>query len=732
MITNSTDAGPTQQVQTNVGLLQAACSRCAAAIAAKPNSRCDPAQAHAMERSFERSANVVMTRFGEGEEVLAATIAAVEYLACVTADEVTPEAAIAWFSAGVGLLLELALPSARISEAAVPILDLLKTGVAKAKDDFLADAPRRAAERTAADALRAAEEGKALARLVEGERIAVEQKQRSAPLVPRPVVLRNNGARPHWTPSATFTGEWKDPGRKDQVIAAKQHLRPGTPTFIVHSDGKGFEYQCILRWGSGPLAAKVMSGKKPTDGEAFAEAFSQFCNSPDEPAKPDKPWLWHVQETLRVNFPKAPNVSTVEMVNVVNLGVPKFVCRIIWNLSNGETVRKASTHRETQAAACEDAILRAKEYLQTVQVPVKRTFPERIADARLYKGTLRWLSSPSGEPNCQINWSRLDGKVLNAGSGARPTREEAFSEALAKAIAKDAAQSIDWKAAIKRAVAQSGVPADHIAVNFKESEGDGGQKLYSCCVSWGVMDAYMYQSPALPSLQAASVSAIHGIEEAQAKIAATRKVVTLANHANVSHTLPTIKTRDDIHATFDLLKQMKPKWILERQGLLNNANRSSRETERMRDLSAYLAVLDPVRRNELERHAAERLMGSMLKEATSAATQNLGQVNTKDDLAFMQMLASGKFLTAGDQLSMSGAFGDLARSKGRTPEAVVDQLIARKLISRKEGDRLVLAEAGFKMLVKYANTTANRPPGGSISESNAAMLSRAKTKNVSY
>lgn len=713
--------------EQRVSALSSACARCATAIAGASQPETGVL---ALARSFVNAANRATERVGC--DSVADVARAVEFLAC-TSDEVPLDKAQAWFAARLDLLLELMQPSVRLSEEAGAFLAILERGLAAAGEGFRADAPRREAERAAAQAAREEVERAGLARLAQEQHRVVEEQRRSAPLIVKPIVAAVSEVPAHWVRSPDFDGEWQDRDLHAVVLEAKTHIRPGFPTFVVRRAGARLTFQCVLRWGGGPLAAKLMSGVEQSHGAAFEAVMKVFKVCHDAQLVPEKPWLWQLRDAFAVIDPRGPRATSVDMSNVVEVGPPRYVCKVTWIMAGNQVVHRSSTPRESPAAAYEEAFNRAREFsasataAATAAVPAKRTIQEKLADAGLHKGAVEYLAASPGKHVCKLTWKGMDGATLKVQSDPMDRREEALDSALTKAVAREAERQIDWKAAIKTALTKLGIQAEFVAVKFCESKGTNGHKQYACSVTWGQAESFMHETGPYPSMREATLAAIKGVEETRDKVKSTRSLSELTFKAMKPGPsgVQAPQSQQQLRDIMRLIEGVQPRWLEERQRLLANSDRNVQESTRLRDISAYLAFLDPTRRGELEPALAERTFARMLTEATSAVTSDFGKINPQDDLIFLKTIAAGKVSKAGDPLALTPEFEQLCASKRRTPEAVLAHLVARSLVNRRGAEQLTLGDAGFRLLLKYIGPRGFSQ-SASISDAAAAKLAQVK------
>lgn len=705
--------------------LVVACARCAAAVGA---SLAD-ASVQSLARGFESAARRGAKEIGCDAESDVAI--AVEFLSC-TAEEVPLDKAQAWFTARLGLLLELLQPSCRLSEEAGAFLPLLARGFDKIEQNFRADAPRREHAQAVARAAKEEAESLALARIAEEQHRAAQEQRRSAPAVVQPIIGASVGIPSNWVRSSDFEGEWTDASLHEEVLAAKTHVRPGFPTFRVHRAGSLFTFQCVLRWGGDTLAAKLMSAAERSPRAAFDAVMRVFRTCPDEPLKPETPWLWQVRDALDARFPKtAPRATALEMANTVEIGPPRYVCKVTFFEPAQQQVHRSSTPRQSVTAAFEEALARCLEFATACQAtaPTKRTRLERMADEGLAKGTLEYSSSPIGKQLCRLRWQSLDGTTLAVESVLAENREDAFASALKLAVEREESREVDWKAAVRAALVQRGVALEAVTVRFAEAQSVGSAKRYICKVSWGVRDAFLHETQPCATMRAAVLSAAQGVESTLARLKSAQnltRITTRAVQASSGHTPQPKQSQAEIREIMRLFEGMRPRWMEERQRLLAKADRSVAESTRLRDLSAYLAFLDPVRRGELEVRRADQVFGHMMQEATTVASEDCGKINTLDDLNFLRAITAGKATKAGAPLMLTAEFDELCASKGKKPEAVVSHLVDRNLVNRRGVDQLTIAEAGFRLLVKYVGPRSGFAVGP-LSDTATAKLAHLKS-----
>lgn len=676
-----------------------ACARCAAAVA---GAAMPEATVQSLARGFLVAARRGAEDVGCDQEADVAN--AVEFLAC-TAEVVPLDTAQAWFTARLGLLLELLQPSVRLSEEAGALLPMLGRGLSTLEESFRADEPRRESERAKARAAKERAEALALARVAEEQHRAAALR-RSEPETPQPDPAATHEIPSHWVKSTDYEGEWVDARLHDEALAAKVHVRTGFPTFIVRRAGSRLTFQCALRWGGGTLAAKLMSGPEHSPRAAFDAVMKLFRAVPDEPLKQEAsevPWLWQVQRAIRARFPKnTPRVTAVEMFNTVAVGPPRYVCKITFFEPGQQQVHRSSTPWESLSAAFKEALARSLEFASETQVTLtrKRTLLERIADEGLSKGSLEYPPAPNERHLCRLRWQSLDGKTLTVTSEVSDSREEAFERALRLAVSREASRDLDWRSAVKTNLANMGIPAESVTVKFVEQLGEDTGKTFTCKVAWGLREAYMHNTQPCPTMRSAALAAIQGVEATLAKLKSTRTLSAAIKAGNAPNLNPQ-QSQQQMREMMTLLEGIRPRWLEERQRLLAKTARSVDESARLRDLSAYLALLDPARRGEIEPRAADTVIGQMLEEATSAVSSDCGRINTLDDLHFLRAISAGKVIKPGSPLMLTPEFKEACSSKGRALETVLSHLVDRRLVNRHEGNQLTMADAGFKLLLKY-------------------------------
>lgn len=614
----------------------------------------------------------VIEGVGEGEFEPVVIASAIWFIAEQDRKEAT-EVLLAQFPATLRTLLGLLGTNTLKCEESGTFAAALAQAAADCEKRFVEGAPGRERERELA---REAEERKQAAEIA-----ALVDGATGKEVVPEAGVLAtattgggglNSGVPAGWRPSKGNPGEWYDSSRGEATRAARKNAVIGYPHFVLSGKAPNVRVQCILRWGHDELAVELRSGWKTTDAEAFDEALKQVGMCPDEES-----FNWQAEVGKKVDF--GPRPARVSMRNVVQCGIPRYVCTATW--AEPQRDQRSSIPRSTMREAAADLVERIKERSAKVDTPRKLSVSDQLARSGLQKATVGFRKS-GRECVAQLSWRDLDDAKRQCESSPKADQHEATADAIEKARSMDEERSMDWMTAARRILGGGASPS---GVYFEAAEGEDG---FCCVMRWPEVVPRIVKGPARKTRRQALIAATElEMKQRQTRREAEQALVTGASHSH---------GRQQI---FHVLQQRSPEWTSERSRLVAMANRTQEQDKRLRDLTTLLAVVDPVRRLEVDPIVASRLVEDVLREtARSGAAATWLPTEGRQAAYLRSMCEEGR--TAGVSMTRTNGFKAECQADGVEDEKVLQALVTLRLVNRKDDGRMTLSQQGAKVLMK--------------------------------
>lgn len=476
-----------------------------------------------------------------------------------------------------------------------------------------------------------------------------------------------------WLPSSN--GEWRDPTRAQDLAKRSVHRKIGYPAFLLLGKGAEARVQCILRWGHGDLAVELRSQPKATDGEAFEEALHWLSLCPDE-----KPRNWF--EAVSEAVPNLAPTPKVTMRNVATLGPPRYICTAAWN--EPKEARVSSTARQTMSDALAELIQRLQERAHLFEPARKVSTQDLLKGSGLLNPRVEFERSPRGQV-AVLHWTGLDGIRRTATSLQKPSTARALEDAISSAQKLEDSYAVDWGMAARRLLTRV-APAE--AAHFVEEPGaSAGVSARIRCVL-RLDDGTVLRGPVANTRRSALLAAVEEVRERHTLQSLARDALS-----------PTTAPGERRAKVFQVLTHHKSAWVQERADLIALDARSAAQETRLRDLTALLALADPVRRNEVDARVAVHLIEDVLQR-TATDLQDAKQSPSEQRLLryLKSMLEDG--VRPGAELQPGDALAEECGHDGITAEEALEWLFTARLANRKAGGRPTLSEQGARLLAR--------------------------------
>jgi hypothetical protein len=499
-----------------------------------------------------------------------------------------------------------------------------------------------------------------------------------------------------WLPGAQ--GEWRDPTRAQDLAKRSVHRTIGYPAFVLLGKGTEARIQCILRWGHGDLAVEIRSQPRDTDGEAFEEALHWLSLCPDE-----KPRNWFAAVTEAV--PDLVPPPMVTMRNVAPVGPPRYVCTAIWSAKPKEVqVRVSSTARQTMSDALAELVQRLHERAHSFRPAHKVSTQELLKGCGLLNPRVEFERSPRGQV-ALLYWTGLDGVRRTATSQQKPSTARALEDAISSAQKLEDSYAVDWVMAARRLFARVAPVA---AAHFVEepSANAGASARIRCVVR--LDDGTILRGPVAKTRRSALLAAVEEVRERHALQSLAKDALS-----------PTTAPGERRVKVFQVLTHHKDAWVQERAALMALEARSVAQETRLRDVTALLALADPVRRNEVDARVAVHLIEDVL-QFTATGLQHAKQGPSEQRLVsyLKSMLQDG--VSPGAELQPGDALAEECSQDGITADEALEWLFTARLANRKGEGGPTLSEQGARLL-------ARRPQSGSTALALSLRKAQART-----
>lgn len=624
------------------------------------------------------AAKVVLESIGEGEVEPGVVASAIWFVAEMPRREAT-EVLLAQFPATLRTLLGLLVSEPLRCEESGAFIAALSAAAVDCERRFVEEAPARERERVLAREAEERKEAEKMAAMIESA--AASTRTDAPPAGPAAAVVDgglNSGVPPAWRPSKGNPGEWFDTARGEATKAARKHAAMGYPHFVLSGRAPNVRVQCILRWGHDELAVELRSGWKITDGEAFEEAMRLSGMCPDEP-------IFNWQTELAKQVPVGQRPARVTMRNVVPCGVPRYVCTATWNEPARD--QRSSLQMTTMREAAADLVERIKERAARIDRPRKMSVAEQLTHSGLLKATV--VFRPVGRQYVAVlSWRDLDDAKRTCESTAKAEQHEAVVDAIDKARGLDEERSLDWMTAAKRLLVGGAAPA---GVYFEEAQGEGG---VCCLLRWQEQQTRIVKGPPRKTRRQALI-AVAAVEVEQRK---TRREAANALQAGASQS----QGRQQI---IHVLQQRRPEWTSERARLVAMASRTPEQDMRLRDLTTLLAVVDPVRRSEVDPMVASRLVEDVLRETARSGPATTWLPPETRQAAYLRAMCEG-VPTAGASMRRTAEFEAACQADCVAEDKALQALVTLRLLNRKEDGRMTLSQQGEKVVMRQPGSRA--------------------------
>lgn len=490
-------------------------------------------------------------------------------------------------------------------------------------------------------------------------------------------------------PCKDAEGEWVVPMPEDYV---PPHATNGWPTVRFETVDDQRKMVCILRWGKGRLRHGIESDARD---DLLAALNNAMQKAEAIPVIRHENWTARLQDNLGIA------VGSVRLTNTAPLGLPSYMFDL-----PGHNIYKKLIEGPCMPTV-EEAFQSLVQYLKQLPVPepekVSATGKADLEALTQSRVTLHTVRSKEGLVAIRAQWYDIGGSSIVNESGMHASLSSAFDE-LREMIAQAQKVGPRVPGPILYA-ALLGIPHRNLKVDFFQVASD--ETLVACLIS--VNEKLSVRSSACKDKKLAFLSAVDRLKHALNK--------------NTSADRPTVVSGQ---ALVELAKQ---RWLKERAYLQQNENKDIKESDRIHKLSLFLALLDPLRKYELEPFARKSLLPLMAGELTKLTNESsiAGQEALRKE--YLLALTKNTPIDPGEPLHINQGFKRKVALSGDTEQRVIEALVAGRWVRRSIKGELSLGQKGVDVLRAKADEASCKKTLGDVlpEEVRLALSSLAMT-----
>lgn len=521
-----------------------------------------------------------------------------------------------------------------------------------------------------------------------------------------------------WVKLQTQSGEWLAPDLFEAVATRIPHikLRRNNPTFVVNSLSDGTRsFMAVLRWGHEKAMATIKSREHETYLAALDEVVAAASHAPADDFDP--------RAMVRQHFEAMEHPTAFEFINVVPVGLPRFICKAHFGLEPKLRTRSSVTMATRREAFISVAQLEREDRgsaagsTSTQKSLVQRdTWWEIAARHGLTKPLVRFSTLYNDKFACTVEWQLPTGTRDATTCAEADNKSKAFEVALALAITKRNSSRLNWKQELVKRLPKM----KDAQVRFGE-EGDG----HTCFVIWASDNCCKGVGP----------SQLQAFEAACERVRDFNAVMLVLDHSRYEH----VPSAEQMARAMRVVAASVGRWTSTRASLLGSD--LPRDREKLLDLTRFIDLLDPhasrrytsVERSAVLVKALQDIAGSFGEVSRKLRKESLSENMRFDSKILTAMLGNSAPPVPGAHLRTDASVIQVCEGQGLPVERAIESMLSRGLILRTSIGALRLDAAGASLVQEVTDTriaklgSLGMAAHGALVE--ARTLTRAKTKN---
>jgi len=157
------------------------------------------------------------------------------------------------------------------------------------------------------------------------------------------------------------------------------------------------------------------------------------------------------------------------------------------------------------------------------------------------------------------------------------------------------------------------------------------------------------------------------------------------------------RMKDEIIGKLDS-QTLHRRWTTELNSLRQRQEQTNQQAQRIRDLQAFLAFLDPLRKYEFEWQAIPGFKGKLANELSVQTTTSEGGYRKHLLARILATLTGGSMSEPGHMCSRIKEAQLVCSDHGESWPYILDELVSRKLVRKSSSEELSLSSPGANLL----------------------------------